>query len=267
MIWALVKNRVAMDWSPNRKMREVQLHLWNAFYGGPKQNANDESWTPVDGQACLSRIRKCCHNARERINRDPYLAGDIWNLSEVPEDQIAREDRDEYVAAEPWANENDDDVDDDLLTDAAGVDDVEGAPLPDPVEGSLEQMSRDALKKRAQQFGLTAEQLRTFGHGNSRATYIKAISAASARVALVGRAEHQTSGGGGGGGGAANPNIDDDGLDNLNLPALKEKAALLGLTDEQVSGFVVSGRADDKETYIAALRDAARLIASVGLQL
>ena len=49
-------------------------------------------------------------------------------------------------------------------------------------------------------------------------------------------------------------------------PPVYDRAAL-ELTDEQVSGFVVSGRADDKETYIAALRDAARLIASVGLQL
>ena len=61
----------------------------------------------------------------ERINRDPYLAGDIWDLRDVPEDEIQPEDRDDFDAADPWENENDDDGDDNLLTDAAGIDDVE----------------------------------------------------------------------------------------------------------------------------------------------
>jgi hypothetical protein len=124
MIWALVKNRVAMDWVPNRKMREVQEHLWNAFYGGPKQNIDGDSWTPVDGEACTACIRKCCHNARERIN---------WDLRDVPEDEIQPEDQDDFDAADPWENENDDDVYDDSLTDAAGVDDVE-----EPVHAIME---------------------------------------------------------------------------------------------------------------------------------
>ncbi len=97
MIWGLVKNRVAADWFENRSMKQVLDHLFNAFYGGPKAMRTDECWTPVDARACWLRIRKCFHAANARIKRDPYLSGTIHALHLNEEQDIAEEDRDDYV--------------------------------------------------------------------------------------------------------------------------------------------------------------------------
>lgn len=86
--WAIIKNRVAIDWFKNRTIKETWQHLMNAMYGGPRHHV-DTKWTPLTSKTFTGLVNKCKKNCDKRIKDDPLLSGTIDDLGyaeDVPQD-------------------------------------------------------------------------------------------------------------------------------------------------------------------------------------
>ena len=75
LVWAIVKGRVAREWTKERTLREAFGHLCNAFYGGPTRIKT--MWKPISGKLCSKLIERSLLMAQKRLEFDDLLSGSL----------------------------------------------------------------------------------------------------------------------------------------------------------------------------------------------
>ena len=115
-------------------------------------------------------------------------------------------------------------------------------------------MKMSELKDKAEELGLTDEQVAEFGNRSRKDTYIAAIrakeageiddqSSSESEEEQPARPDAESS--------SESEQEEEEGLESMKMSELKDKAEELGLTDEQVAEF---GNRSRKDTYISAIR-------------
>ena len=89
LVWAIVKGRVAREWTKERSLKQTFDHLCNAFYGGPTRIKT--RWKPISGNLCNKLIERSLRMAQKRLEFDDLLSGTLLELDEskVPPDELA----------------------------------------------------------------------------------------------------------------------------------------------------------------------------------